>query len=84
MAGGLISTISFVLSVSGLIGYTAGLINNPYFVIVTTLLFPAGMFAGLLLIPLAVCLGRRKRKKEGITGWRIDLTNVRHQRIKWL
>ena len=81
IAGVLISTIFFVLSVSGLIGYTAGQINNPYFVIVTILLFPAGTFAGLLLILLAVCLGRRKRKKEGITGWRIDLTNVRYRRI---
>jgi hypothetical protein len=81
LAGVCITTIFFVLSVLGLIGQATGLIGNPYFVIITLFLFPAGMILGLLLIPLAGFIGRKKIQREGIAWWKIDPGNFRHRRI---
>jgi hypothetical protein len=81
LVGVCITTIFFVLTVLGLIGHATGLIGNPYFVIITILLFPAGMMLGLLLIPLAGFIGRKKRQRGVLSGWRIDPGNVRHQKI---
>jgi hypothetical protein len=81
MAGVMISTVFFVLSVSGLIGQASGLIDNPYFIIVTGIVFPLCMMVGLFLLPAAVYLGWRKRKRNGLEIGKIDLSDVRQQKI---
>jgi hypothetical protein len=81
MAGVCLTNIFFILSVLGLVGHTTGLIGNSYFIIVTLILFPIGMLLGLLLIALGGYIGRRKRRRGGLDGGRIDLTNARHLRV---
>ena len=83
MAGVSITTVFFVLSVLGLIAHAAGMIKNTYAIIITVILFPSGMFFGLLLIPLAVTMGRRKMFAGSLTkeGFKIDLGNNLHRKI---
>jgi hypothetical protein len=78
-----ITTIFFTLSALGLFAHAAGLIKNAYALIITIILFPSGMFFGLLLIPLAVYLGRRKMFAGSLTreGFKIDFSNDRHRKI---
>ena len=83
MIGVGITTVFAVLSMLGLIAHTAGMVKNTYAVIITVVLFPAGMFFGLLLIPVAVFMGRRKMFAGSLTleGFKIDLGNQVHRRV---
>ncbi len=83
MVGVAITTCFFILTVLGLIAHLAGMVQNPYAAILTFALFPAGMFVGLLLIPLAALLRRRKIFSESLTreGVIIDLSNAHHRKI---
>jgi nitrate/TMAO reductase-like tetraheme cytochrome c subunit len=78
-----ITTIFFVLSTLGLIAHAAGMVKNAYALIITIVLFPVGMIFGLLLIPLAVYMGRRKMFAGSLTkqGFTIDLGNDLHRKI---
>ena len=83
MIGVGITTVFFVLSVLGLIAHTAGMVKNPYAAIITVFLFPAGMLFGLLLIPVAVFMGRRKMFAGSLTkeGFTINLGNALHRKV---
>ena len=83
MIGVGITTAFFVLSTLGLIAHAAGMVKNPYATIMTVLLFPAGMLFGLLLIPLAMFMGRRKMFAGSLTreGFTIDLGNALHRQV---
>jgi len=78
-----ITTVFFILSTLGLIAHAAGMVKNTYAVIITIVLFPSGMFFGLLLIPLAVYMGRRKMFAGSLTkeGFKIDLGNDLHRKV---
>jgi hypothetical protein len=78
-----ITTVFFILSALGLIAHAAGMVKNAYALIITIVLFPAGMFFGLLLIPLAMYMGRRKIFAESLTqeGFKIDFGNGMHRKI---
>ncbi len=60
LVGIAITTISFTLTLLGLLGHATGLIDNSYAAIVTFLVFPSGAIFGLLLIPIAGYFRRRK------------------------
>ncbi len=83
MIGAWITTIFFVLTVLGLIAHASGMVKTPYAAIITFALFPAGMFVGLLLIPLAAFLKKRKLFSQSLTreGLVVDLGNARHRKI---
>ncbi len=63
-----ITTICFTLTVLGLFGHVTGLIENQYAAIVTFLLFPSGMIFGLILIPVAGYMRRKKWFKDSLTS----------------
>ncbi len=59
-----ITTMCFTLTIIGLFGHVTGLIENQYAAIVTFLVFPSGMIFGLILIPVASYM-RRKKMVQG-------------------
>lgn len=78
-----ITTGCFILSTLGLIAHATGMVKNSYAVIITIILFPLGMLFGLLLIPLAVYMGRRKMFTGSLVkeGFKIDLGNDLHRKV---
>jgi NapC/NirT cytochrome c family, N-terminal region len=83
MIGVGITTVFFVLSVLGLIVHMSGMVKNPYAVIITIVLFPTCMFFGLLLVPVAAVMRRRKIFAQSLTrtGFIIDLGNEHHRKV---
>ena len=77
-----LTTVCFTLTVLGLLGHVTGLIENHYAAIVTFLVFPAGMIFGLLLIPLAYLMRRKKWFKHSLTSQNvtIDFSQPRHRK----
>ncbi len=61
-----LTTISFIMILLGLVGYISGIIDNPYAIIVTFLIFPAGAVLGLLLIPVSGYFRHKKWFKDNI------------------
>ena len=78
-----LTTIFFVLSVLGLTAHATGMVDNPYTLIITLVLFPLGMVLGLLLVPLAAIMKKRKIFSETLTreGFIIDLGCESHRKI---
>jgi len=76
-----ITTISITLMMIGMIIDMLGLIKNPYTALITYTMLPALMLFGLLLIPLAVYLQRRKLHKHGIirNHLELNLSNPKHR-----
>ncbi len=72
-----ITTISITLMMIGTIIDMLGLIDNPYASLITYTVLPAGMLLGLIIIPLAAYLRRRKWHKYGIDSEHLQL-NLSH------
>jgi len=83
MIGVGITTIFFILTVMGIAAHTAGMIQNPYAVIITIILFPTCMFFGLLLVPIAALLRRRKMFSRSLaqSDFTINLGNEHHRKV---
>jgi len=77
-----ITTICFTLTVIGLFGHVTGLIENQYAAIVTFLVFPSGMIFGLVLIPVASYMRRKKWFKDSLTSGTVivDFGKPRHRK----
>jgi hypothetical protein len=83
MIGVGITTVFFILTVLGLIAHMSGMVENPYAAIITIALFPICMLFGLLLVPLAAVLRRKKMFAKSLTrtGFIIDLGNEHHRKV---
>ncbi len=77
-----ITTMCFTLTILGLLGHVTGLIENHYAAIVTFLIFPSGMVFGLILIPVAWYMRRKKWFKNSLTSKNviIDFGKSTHRR----
>lgn len=78
-----ITTISITLMMIGTIIDMIGLIENPYASLVTYTVLPAGMLLGLLIIPLAAYINRRRYRKYGIDSehLQLNLSNPKHRLV---
>jgi len=77
-----LTTVCFTLTVLGLLGHVTGLIENQYAAIVTFLVFPSGMVFGLILIPVAAYMRRKRWFKDSLTSQNavIDFSESRHRK----
>jgi hypothetical protein len=71
VAGALVTTVSAVVFTALLISALIGWFDNPYAGLIVFVALPAGLVAGLLLIPLGMWLQRRKlaRHPETADDW---------------
>jgi len=81
-----LTTICFTLLLLGLFAHMSGLIQNQYAAIVTFLVFPAGIVFGLVLIPVAFFVRRKRWFKNSLSrDWLfIDFANKIHRRAVFL
>ena len=77
-----ITTMCFTLTVIGLFGHVTGLVENQYAAIVTFLVFPSGMILGLILIPVAYLMRRKKWFKDSLASGTVivDFAKSRHRK----
>lgn len=77
-----ITTMCFTLTVIGLFGHVTGLIENQYAAIVTFLVFPSGMIFGLILIPVAYYMRRKRWFRDSLTSGKVivDFGKSRHRK----
>ena len=77
-----ITTMCFTLTVIGLFGHVTGLVENQYAAIVTFLVFPSGMIFGLILIPVAYLMRRKKWFKDSLASGTVivDFAKSRHRK----
>lgn len=77
-----ITTMCFTLTVIGLFGHVTGLVENQYAAIVTFLVFPLGMIFGLVLIPVAYLMRRKKWFKDSLTSGTVvvDFAKPEHRK----
>ncbi len=82
LMGVTITTVSATLLVIGVGVDLLGYFDNPYAGFFTYLILPGGMITGLMLIPFAAYLRRRKWYKYGISRehLKINLSDHRHRR----
>ena len=64
--GVILTTISITMMILGMIVQGFGIVHNPYVGIVTYMILPGGMLMGLLIIPFAAYLRRKRFHKYGI------------------
>ncbi len=78
-----ITTVSISLMLVGLVLDRMGVFENPYADIITYTVLPAGMIVGLIIIPVAAFLSRRRWNKFGIEKeyLHINLGNRNHRRF---
>jgi len=81
MFGVTLTTISITLMIVGVLVEQLGIIHNPYVGIITYMILPGGMIAGLLIIPFAAYLRRRQYHKYGIVRehLQINFSDTRHR-----
>ncbi len=72
-----ITTISATLMIIGVLLDILGFFHNPYFGVIIYMILPAGMVAGLIMIPIAAYLRRRKWHKTGVEKGHLQL-NLSH------
>lgn len=84
LMGVTITTVSATLLVIGVIFDLFGLFKNPYAGFFTYLILPAIMVIGLLLIPFAAYLRRRKWYKYGISKDHLKLNLSDHRHRRWV
>lgn len=77
-----ITTMCFTLTVIGLFGHVSGLVENQYAAIVTFLVFPLGMIFGLVLIPVAYLMRRKKWFKDSLASGTVvvDFAKPEHRK----
>jgi hypothetical protein len=77
-----LTTICFTLLILGLFAHMTGLIENHYAAIITFMVFPTGMIFGLILIPVAFFMRRKKWFSNSLIApsMVIDLGNKVHRR----
>ncbi len=77
-----LTTVFFILTCIGMLLHITGGMDNPYTPIITVFLFPSGMLLGLILIPLAAILQKRKRFKQTLVkeDFKIDFGNSAHRK----
>ncbi len=83
LMGVTITTISATLLLIGVVIDLLGFFDNPYAGFFTYLILPAGMIIGLLLIPLAAYMRRRKWYKHGISRDHLQLNLSDHRHRRW-
>jgi len=78
-----ITTVSISLMLVGLVLDRLGVFENPYAGIITYTVLPTGMIVGLIIIPVATFLSRRRWRKYGIEKeyLQINLGNRSHRRF---
>ncbi|EKD41814.1 MAG: hypothetical protein ACD_73C00512G0001, partial [uncultured bacterium] len=81
LLGVTLTTICATLMIIGLGAELLGVFTNPYLSAIIFLILPGGMVAGLILMPLAAYLRRRRWKKHGIEKQhlQINLSNHKHR-----
>ncbi len=81
LLGVLLTTASASFLIIGLIAEFIGVFSNPYTGIFLFMILPLGMLTGLILMPIAAYLRRRKWKKHGVLRehLQINLSNHRHR-----
>ncbi|MFP3983086.1 MAG: NapC/NirT family cytochrome c [Desulfurivibrionaceae bacterium] len=84
LMGVTITTVSATLLVIGVVFDLFGFFKNPYAGFFTYLVLPAGMVIGLLLIPFAAYLRRRKWYKYGISREHLKLNLSDHRHRRWV
>ncbi|MBU0729947.1 MAG: NapC/NirT family cytochrome c [Proteobacteria bacterium] len=84
LMGVAITTVSITLMLVGLALDVLGLIHNPYAAMATYLLLPGGMVTGLLLIPIAAFVRRRRWRKYGIARDHLHINLSDHKHRRWL
>ncbi|WP_136796983.1 NapC/NirT family cytochrome c [Desulfosediminicola ganghwensis] len=77
-----LTTVSFTLLILGLFGHVAGLIENQYASIITFMVFPAGVLLGLILIPVAYYMRRKRWFRGSLASDKLilDFGNKYHRR----
>ncbi len=77
-----LTTVFFILTCIGMLLHMTGDMDNPYTPIITVFLFPTVMLLGLILIPLAAFLQKRKRFKQSLVkeDFKIDFGNPMHRK----
>jgi len=78
-----ITTICATLMIFGLLLDQLGIIHNPYAAMITFMILPGGFITGLLLIPIAAFIRRRRWHKYGISRehLHINLSDHRHRKF---
>jgi hypothetical protein len=78
-----LTTICITLMLVGVVVDQLGLLHNPYIGVITFMILPAGMIAGLILIPVAAYLRRRQYYKYGIVRehLQINLSDHKHRKV---
>jgi hypothetical protein len=78
-----ITTICISLMLFALALDFLGLVQNPYFAILSYMVLPAGMVFGLLIIPLGGYMRRRHWFKSSLAAeqLQINLSSPRHRRL---
>ncbi len=84
LMGVTITTVSTTLLVIGTLVDLFGYFDNPYAGFFTYLILPGGMITGLLLIPFAAYLRRRKWYKYGISREHLKINLSDHKHRRWV
>lgn len=77
-----LTTVFFVLTCIGMLLHMTGDMDNPYTPIITVFLFPSFMLLGLIFIPLAAFLQKRKSFNQTLVkdDFKIDFGNPLHRK----